>query len=174
MFQKKKYNRKFSFGNNETEFVISLPEQPKCNWRKQSWLSLLKKIVSLSQFFPSFLSIVDAFLEDCRQFGGPCCLLLQPLEGLFTRRVAETTTSNEKTSIFAVINIDGFTALLDLLRHWLCESEWHHLRIFRELSLLQKSHLLLLPLAPSLWKRWLLLGHDRARRSWGSARRRYS
>ena len=46
---------------------------------EQMPLSLLQNGLSLSQFFPSFLSIVSAFWEDCRQFSAPCCLSLLPL-----------------------------------------------------------------------------------------------
>ena len=47
-------------GNNGREFAISLPKQPKSKSEKMSF-SLLKNGLSLSQFFPSFLSIVGAF-----------------------------------------------------------------------------------------------------------------
>lgn len=46
---------------------------------EQMPLSLLQNGLSLSQFFPSFLSIVSAFWEECRQFSAPCCLSLLPL-----------------------------------------------------------------------------------------------
>ena len=39
----------------------------------------LKNGLSLSQFFPPFLSIVGALAKDCRQFSGPCLLSLLPL-----------------------------------------------------------------------------------------------
>ena len=58
--------------------VISLLKQPKCKSEQMS-LSLLKKWLPLPQFFPSFLSIVSAFWEDCPQFSGPRHLSLLPL-----------------------------------------------------------------------------------------------
>ena len=39
----------------------------------------LKNGLSLSQFFPPFLSIVGALAKDCRQFSGPCRLSFLPL-----------------------------------------------------------------------------------------------
>ena len=53
------------FKNNEREFVISLPKQPKCK-REQMLLSLPKKwnITVPILFFPSFLMFVGAnFIE---------------------------------------------------------------------------------------------------------------
>ena len=53
--QLRKYQK--MFGNNRREFIISLPENPKCKSDQLS-LSLLKNGLSLSQFFLTLLLIV--------------------------------------------------------------------------------------------------------------------
>ena len=67
-------------GNNGREIVISLQKHSK------------RREMSLSEFFPTFLSIVGAFLKDCRQVSGPCCLLSLPP---FGRRHCSEGSSSE-------------------------------------------------------------------------------
>ena len=84
------------FKNNEREFVISLPKQPKCK-REQMSLSLPKKwnITVPILFFPSFLMFVGTIWEESNVtiFPGNVACHFHPKKAFFTKTYNGMTVS---------------------------------------------------------------------------------
>ena len=75
------------FKNNEREFVISLPKQPKCK-REQMLLSLPKKWnITVPILF--FSDVCGYYLRGikCHHFSRQCCLSLPPQKGFLYQNI---------------------------------------------------------------------------------------